>query len=201
MSVAARQPPRVTLDDFLAWPGDGSAKHYELVDGEIRAMAPASVTHGLILARTSGRIERRLLDTGSPCGVVIAPGIIPNVRADANFRIPDLGVTCSTPQPGQVAMAEPILLVEILSPGNERDTRDNVWTYTTIPSVREILVVQSTRIAAEILRRSADGHWPLGPEEIGPGGIVRLDSVGLTCPIEDFYAGTYLLASPTPAPP
>ncbi len=193
MSVAVRQPPRVTLADFLAWPGDGTAKHYELVDGEIRAMAPASLTHGLIQARISGRIERRLLDIGSLCGIFITPGIIPNVRADSNFRIPDLGVTCSKPQPGQIAMAEPILLVEILSPGNERDTRDNVWAYTTIPSVREILVVQSTRIAAEILRRGVDDHWPLGPEEIGPGGIVRLDSIGLTCPIDEFYAGTHLV--------
>jgi Uma2 family endonuclease len=193
ISVAVRQPPRVTLDDFLAWPGDGSAKHYELVDGEIRAMAPASLTHGLIQATIGGLLWRRLRDAGSSCTVAITPGIVPNVRADSNFRIPDLGVTCSAPKSGQIAMADPILLVEILSPGNERDTRDNVWAYTTIPSVREILVVQSTRIAAEILRRGANDHWPPGPEEIGQGGIVRLDSVGLSCPIGDFYAGTHLV--------
>jgi hypothetical protein len=51
-------------------------------------------------------------------------------------------------------------LTEFLSPGNGAQTRANIWAYTTIPSVREILAVNSTRIEAELLRRNADGTWP-----------------------------------------
>jgi hypothetical protein len=60
------------------------------------------------------------------------------------------------------------------------------------PSVREILVVQSTRIGAEILRWQSDDHWPKGPEQIGPGRTIRLDSIGLACAIEEVYADTDL---------
>ena len=42
-------------------------------------------------------------------------------------------------------MADPILLIELLSPGNAKDTRDNVWAYTTISSVREIVIVHTAR--------------------------------------------------------
>jgi Uma2 family endonuclease len=35
-------PSRMTVEEFLDWPGDGSATKFELVDGEPRAMAPAS---------------------------------------------------------------------------------------------------------------------------------------------------------------
>ena len=49
--------------------------------------------------------------------------------------------------------SDPVLLVEILSPSNRAETWTNVWAYTTIPSVREILVLHSLRIRAELLRR------------------------------------------------
>ena len=49
-------------------------------------------------------------------------------------------------------VSEPVLLVAILSPSNEAETRANIWAYTTIPSVQELLIVHSTRIEAELLR-------------------------------------------------
>ena len=85
-----------------------------------------------------------------------------------------------------------MLLIEILSPGNTADTWDNVWSYTTIPSVREIVVVHSTRILVELLRRGADGHWPEEPEEIGADGVLRLESIVFSCPLSDVYARTHL---------
>src|SRR5689334_2864892 len=49
-------------------------------------------------------------------------------------------------------------LIEILSPGNEGQTRSNIWTYATIPSVREIFAVRSTRMEVELLRRGPDSN-------------------------------------------
>jgi Uma2 family endonuclease len=57
----------------------------------------------------------------------------------------------------------PVLIIEILSPSNWPETWTNVWAYTTIPSVREILIVHSTKIGVELLRRDAAGHWPEHP--------------------------------------
>jgi hypothetical protein len=66
------------------------------------------------------------------------------------------------------------------------------WSYTTIPSVREIVVVHSTRILVELLRRGGDGNWPEEPEEIGPGGALLLESIAFSCPLSDVYAQTHL---------
>jgi Uma2 family endonuclease len=85
-----------------------------------------------------------------------------------------------------------VLLIEILSPGNEADTRENVWAYASIPSVQEILIVHSTRLAAELLRRQSNAIWPEEPEEVGPNGTLRLESIDLTCPLIDLYARTHL---------
>jgi Uma2 family endonuclease len=190
----ARKPllPRMSVADFLDWPGDGSAKGFQLFDGEPRAMAPASATHGIVQATLARLIAQRLVETGSRCVAATEPAVVPRIRANANLRVPDLGVTCSPVEPGQIELPDPVLLVEILSPGNEADTRENIWAYATIPSVQEILVVHSTRIAAELLRRRPDRSWPEEPEEIDKDGTLRLESIDLTCALRDAYARTYL---------
>jgi Uma2 family endonuclease len=91
-------------------------------------------------------------------------------------------------------MLEPVLLVEILSPNNYRETRANVFTYTTLQSVQEILVVHCTRIEAELLRRLPDGSWPKQPLALRDGDAVTLDSVGLTLPVRALYRTTSLAA-------
>ena len=151
---------RMTVADFLAWPGDGTAKRYQLVEGEPQAMAPASTAHGAIQAQLAYLITRCLIETGRPCRAVTEPAVAPRLRANVNLRVPGIGVTCTPIEPGQVVLTDPVLLVEILPPGNEPDTWENVWTYATIPSVQEILVVHSTRIAAELLRRCLGPRSP-----------------------------------------
>ncbi len=193
MTTARRPlPPRMTVDDFLDWPGDGTTKRYQLVDGEPRAMGPASATHGVIQARLASLITRRLDETRSPCLVATEPAVMPRLRANMNLRVPDIGVTCTPIERGQIALPDPVLLVEILSPGNEADTWENVWAYSTIPSVQEILVVHSTRVAAELLRRNPDLAWPEAPEAIGSDGTLRLESIDLACSLVELYTGTHL---------
>ena len=89
-------------------------------------------------------------------------------------------------------VSEPIVLIEILSPSNEVDTRANIWAYTTVPSVREILAIRSTRIEAELLIRGADGTWPAEPEIINPGGVVTLASIAFSTPLVALYRTTAL---------
>ena len=113
------------------------------------------------------------------------------LRAARNYRIPDLGVTCAPPLPDQI-LPDPVLLVEILSPTNDVKTWSNVWTYASIPSVREILVVHGTRAAGELLRRDANGQWPDEPAAIGPRDIVALESIGFRASLQSFYRTTYL---------
>lgn len=50
------------------------------------------------------------------------PGVVPRVNSENNFRILDLGVTCVPVPRGVIGIVEPILLIEILSPGDAMET-------------------------------------------------------------------------------
>jgi Uma2 family endonuclease len=86
-------PSRMTVAEFIDSPGDGSGLKHQLVDGEPQAMAPASTTHGTIQATLARLLGNHLV--GTDCRVVIEPGVVPLLRAEANMRVPDLGVTCA----------------------------------------------------------------------------------------------------------
>jgi Uma2 family endonuclease len=111
------------------------------------------------------------------------------------MRVPDLAVTCAADVQGVHAMSEPLLLVEILSPSNEPETRANVWAYTTIPTVREILLVRSTHVAAELIRRKPDGSWPANSLPIGEQDRLPLESIGFECPLAAVYEGTRFVSA------
>ena len=102
-----------------------------------------------------------------------------------------MAVTCSPLMVEQATLPDPVLLIEILSPSNQAKTWTNVWAYTSIPSVREILVLRADRIAAELLRRSPQGEWPERPTAI-TGGELVLESIGFRVALADLYARTAL---------
>jgi Uma2 family endonuclease len=183
----------LTLIEFLSWdPGDSSGRGWQLIDGEPLAMAPGSETHGAIQSELIGLLRNHLIERQSPCRVIAKPGIVPRVRAGSELPYP--GSRCdlrqAIPRPDGVgagaAGGSPF-------PSNEADTRANVWAYTTIPSVRELLVVNSTRIETELLRRDPDGAWSEQPELIGPDGTLTLASIELTIRLTALYRTTALL--------
>jgi Uma2 family endonuclease len=186
-------PTRMTLMEFLSWdPRDPTGRTWQLIDGEPVAMAPGNVTHGALQSEISRLLGNHLLEQRSACRVLTEPGVVPRVRAKRNYRVPDLDVTCAPPTLDQM-MPEPLLLIEILSPSNEAETWANIWAYTTIPTVAEILAVHSTRIEAELLRREADGSWPKEPEIIGPDGTLALQGIGYSAPLVALYRTTALV--------
>jgi len=194
MVAVAKIPVRMSVDEFLDWePGDGQA--WQLVDGEPQAMSPAKRTHGALQGELSRLVQNHLVEQGGPCSVVVAPGVVPHVQASFNMRVPDLAVTCTEYEVEETALSNPVLIVEILSPSNQAETWSNVWTYTTIPSVQEILVLFSIKIGADLLRRRKDGSWPQEPERVTDGDLV-LESIGFRTPLVDVYRTTRLHRRP-----
>jgi len=182
----------MTVDEFLVWDsGDRSGRRWQLIDGEPVAMAPASENHGALQGELAAIIRNHLRAHRPGCRLIVTPGVVPRMRANRNFRVPDLGVTCA-PARGEPMIADPILLVEVLSPSNETETWSNIWSYATIPSVVEILALRATRIEAELLRRQPDGNWPAEPMLLRAGDSLDLTSIGLTVALEAVYETTSL---------
>ncbi len=181
----------MTSKEFLEWdPDDG--RPWQLIDGEPVAMAPTKTTHSRIEGNLSFLITAHLRAQDGPCDLLVSPGIIPRADARHNVRIPDLAVTCTPAGAEEEAtLDEPILIVEILSPINQAETWSNVWTFTTIPTVREILVVRSARQGVALLRRLADGTWPAERSEVD-SGTITLESIGLTMSLDEIYRRTRL---------
>ena len=197
MNQLARRPlPRMTADDFLAWPGDGSGRTFQLVDGEVRPVSPASPTHALIQGNLVFLLKLAVRVANLPLFVMPEGAIIPGSNAGSNVRVPDVVVTAAPDERDRQAVPDPVLSVEVLSPGDQDDTRDNIRAYTTLPSVREIAVLHSSRILAEVHRRGPDGAWQPHPEAVGPGKRLCLPGVGLDCALEDAYAGTWIARGP-----
>src|SRR5580700_5450156 len=186
--VAMRKPsPGMTVAEFLEWDsGDRTGAMWQLRDGEPEMMAPAGDAHGMIQGELGALIRNHLADSGSPCRMGVTPGVVPRVRSTRNLLVPDLGMTCAPPAGGPT-MLDPVVLIEILSPSNARETRANVWAYTSIPSVVEIVLVRSTSIAAEVLRRQSDASWPGEPQDIDAEGELVLESFGFRIPLRAAY--------------
>lgn len=181
----------ITVEEFRRW-ADQQPGKWELVDGQPRAMAPTSSTHSLIQARAAFLIEHHLDNTRSPCRVLTEAVVIPASFRRRNARGADLVVTCSSPAEDGWEVKEPQFILEILSPFNEQDTRNNVWAYMTIPSVRQIVMLHSTKIRGEAFRRREDGTWPEEAQELSAEDAVHIEPVGFTCTLREFYVRTKL---------
>ncbi len=176
---------RMTLDEFLAW-DDGTETRYELVAGFPLAMAPPARAHRILAARLAAAIEARLRSR-RPCTAEIEAGIARPDRDDS-FYIADLAVSCRPYRQGEQLVPDPILIVEILSPGTERHDRlTRVPAYRDIETVKEILLINSESSLAEVLRREGP-HWVTELVR-GRDDVLRLTSVDLVVPMAALYDG------------
>jgi Uma2 family endonuclease len=172
---------RMSLAEFLEW-DDGTDTRYELIDGRPRAMAPPIEAHGTVVANLT-QIGNRL---DSPCRVVVQAGIIPAERADTWYQA-DLVVTCAPAERGARAIAEPKLIVEVLSPTTAAHDRGvKLADYRRIASVEQILLVASEERHVEVWRRAEDG-WKV--QDLIGDAAIPLAIDGQPLPLADVYDG------------
>ena len=183
--------PQMTAAQFMDWDGAGHLGKLELVNGEVRAMSPASGTHALIQANLTILIGNHLRAKKLPCRVGTEAPIQPRMHANDNVRAPDLAVTCAPPSSAKM-FPDPVLIVEVLSPSNQKETWDSIYAMATIPALTEIVVVHSERVRIEVLRRGTDGSWPKAGEVAEHGGTFKLESISAEFPVSEVYAGTHL---------
>jgi Uma2 family endonuclease len=86
----------------------------------------------------------------------------------------------------------PVVIAEILSPSNARETREAVRACMEIASLREILVIDSVQVQAEHIARTPYNEWPADPTVIGPSGDIKIGCLGFRVPLADLYVGTGL---------
>ncbi|MEL7047591.1 MAG: Uma2 family endonuclease [Pseudomonadota bacterium] len=189
--AAPIKAPEMTVTEFLTWDSGDPGTKYELVDGVPRAMAPASRVHGTIQANLTGLLFEHL--KGSRCQVLTEAGMVPSLKSDKNVRIPDVTVTCEAPNPDEKLVRNPKLIIQIISPSNERDTWESIWACASIPSLQEIIVVQSERVEVVVFPKDDEGHWPEHGTEFSIGSTAGLKTLDATLSVADIYDKTGLI--------
>ena len=101
------------------------------------------------------------------------------------FYVADLAVTCAPREHGRRMVAEPVLVVEVLSLSTSQvDRWRKVADYRTIASVQEILVVFSDERRAKVQRRTPEG-WRV--EDLIGQAEVRLGCCASAIPLDAVY--------------
>ena len=184
MPTAARK--LMSLDEFFNWNPPGDTR-WELYSGVPVAMAPPMRTHGLVAA-TLGGLLFAALKGKPPRQAESKAGILSPTRRNSWYSA-DIAVSCGPARPDQQYTAEPVVIAEILS----QSTQDNDRTvklpdYRRIPSVREIVLLDSRKMFGEVHRRTDSGAWIVDLLTAAEDRLV-LESCGLDVSLGELYEG------------
>ncbi len=140
-----------TLEEFLAF-DDGTELSHQLFEGRIVAMNPPLRGHAALVGRLTRIIGNQLQP---PCEVYPESGIVPAHRPHSWYQA-DLIVTCTPGDFKAQFIAEPVLVVEVLSASTSAtDFNRKLPDYQQIASMQDVLLVSSTE---RLIR-----HWTRAP--------------------------------------
>lgn len=185
MPVAAPRSLTMSPDEYVAWEATQLERH-EYHYGEVFPMPGGSPEHAELIILVAVALHEAV--RGTEC-TVRSEAMRVGVSED-RYVYPDLTVTCGaiqTRRNDRTTLLNPTLVVEVLSPSTRSyDLGEKFELYREMPSVQEVLFVDSERRRAEVARRAESG-WTLA--EPATGGTIRLASVGATLDLDALYAG------------
>lgn len=187
--MASHAPQRMTLADFLAW-DDGTDRRYQLIDGVPVMMAPRAEAHGELAMALMIEIGSRLKRS---CRVISEAGITVEGRGDTCY-VADLAVTYAPPEPNRRTVAEPVLVVEVVSPSpGQMDRSRRVADYRTLSSVQEIVIAFHDERRITLQRREPEG-WRI--EDLIGQASIELRACDRPIPLQAIYRDLLQPAEP-----
>jgi len=169
---------RMTSDEFIAWAmQQPESEHYELIDGEVLAMAPERSAHALTKAHIWRRMAESIEAGNLPCSAY-PDGMVVEVDEHTVYE-PDALVRCGSPlPPDAVRIYDPIIIVEVLSPSTSaRDVGAKLEGYFRLPSLRHYLIA---RAESRTIIHHARGENGIILTRIVREGPILLEPPGIT---------------------
>lgn len=157
--AANPRPIYLTEEEYFARESVAEARS-EYVDGQIIAMAGASLDHSQIISNFVQTIGPQLRKRG--CRTVTNDVMVH--PSPTRYYYPDIVMVCGNPQldkrRGIDGILNPLIVVEILSDSTEsRDRREKRLTYMQSETIQEILFIAQDTPLVEQLHRLEDGQW------------------------------------------
>ncbi len=173
---------RMTVEEFLPW-AEGKEGRWELHDGEPVMMAPERAIHARTKARAFSALDRALRVGGLPCEA-FPDGMTVRVDTQTDYE-PDASVVCGSKPPADaLAIDNPIIVVEVLSPSTAAlDHGRKLSGYFSLPTVQHYLILDPDRRVAIWHKRGRDAIETRVLSE----GSMRLDPPGLDLAVDALF--------------
>ena len=186
MGEAALKLKALSAEEYLQLEASSATKH-EFVDGQVYAFAGASDKHNRIVTNISGHLWAATRK--GPCQTYTSDMRL-QIKTDllSRFYYPDVMVTCSEGDTGELYKTSPSFLVEVMSPSTASvDRREKLFAYQSIPELRDYLIVSADEQYLERYRRDdTEGWWY---HEYRRDGTIKLPYLGLELTLDDIYEG------------
>jgi Uma2 family endonuclease len=171
---------RMKVPEFLAWVETQPHGRYELVGGEIVAMAPERVRHNLVKLAVARALQDAVKAAALPC-IVFTDGVAIVIN-DETTREPDASVQCGVQADLDSMIIEaPLIVVEVTSPSSENNDVDvKLVDYFSVPSIQHYLIIFPERRVAVHHQRNDRGT--IDTRIVHDGDIV-LNPPGISLPV------------------
>jgi Uma2 family endonuclease len=181
-----------TLKQFDRWHAQ-QPERWEFIAGRPVMMAPGSLPHTIIKGNVFRYLANRL--AGKHCRAFVDGAEVKGHKLSA---IPDIVVACGRIDPTSPTLAEPVLIVEVLSPSTERDDTGRKWQgYCLISSLKHYLVVsQESRFVTVHTRTGASSF----EERIYQDGVIDLPAIGASLSLDEIYEDVAFETEPEAEP-
>ena len=188
--AAPKYYPKMSPFEFLQWERQQEVKH-EYFDGEIFAMAGASMNHNRISSNLLGRTWNHL--HGTSCNIYGSDLRI-SVKWRNSYFYTDAVIVCGEPEFDDEKIKDtlknPVVIFEILS--SSEDVGKKLMYYMQIQSLKQYIIIDSTKINVRVItRRMEEGTWKFS-ELMMPEERLFIEPIDLWISVADLYEGVNL---------
>ena len=177
---------KISLEEFFALLESDPDHRYELIDGYPYMMTGGSPDHSIIGANLTSIFREQLRKR--PC-IAYNSDVYIELDGEENCLCPDASVSCDRRDRHATKVTRyPCVVAEVLSPGTKaRDQGIKADLYQSIPSVQEILFVDTKVMRVKLYKREAD-YWIM--RNFTHDDTMELTSLGIQFPVVEVYEKT-----------
>lgn len=177
---------KMSLEAFFALVESDPEHRYEYIDGYAYMMTGGTPDHSIIGANLNRLLGERLRKR--PC-IVYNSDVFIELADATNCLCPDASVSCDKRDRHAVKVIHhPCVVAEVLSPGTKaRDRGIKSEFYQNIPTVQEILFIDTQVMRIQVFRRETD-YWTM--RNFTHENKIELTSLGIEFPVAEVYEKT-----------
>ena len=185
-NTALAEKTLFTKEEYLELE-EHSAEKSEYYSGEIFAMAGGSRNHSIICVNLAWALREAV--NRKDC-TPFDSNMKVEIEAAEAFVYPDLSVVCGDtefPENSTDIIRNPVLVIEVLSPGTESFDRGKKFCYyRSLPSLREYVLVSQSQPLIERYFMENQGRWIYAVSE-GLEDVLVLQSLDANILLKDIY--------------